>query len=97
MMENDIKRINTITIEGESMDGKKLVVNYKILSLYEWSQEFEFGDTLPIVNLRFGALDATVYSHAYCGHYHCDKIINIKQRIIYDDVIMIAIDKEELL
>lgn len=42
-------------------------------------------------------LDATVYSHAYCGHYHCDKIINTKQRIIYDDIIMIAIDKEELL
>ena len=60
MMENDIKRINTITVEGESMDGKKLVVNYKILSLHEWSQEFEFGDTLPIVNLRFGALDVMV-------------------------------------
>ena len=60
MMENDIKRINTITVEGESMDGKKLVVNYKILSLHEWSQEFEFGDTLPIVNLRFSALDAMV-------------------------------------
>ena len=60
MMENDIKRINTITVEGESMDGEKLVVNYKILSLHEWSQEFEFGDTLPIVNLRFDALDAMI-------------------------------------
>ena len=59
-MENDIKRINTITVEGESMDGKKIIVDYKILSLHEWSQEFEFGDTLPIVNLRFGALDAMV-------------------------------------
>lgn len=60
MMENDIKRINTITVEGESIDGQKIIVNYKILSLHEWSQEFEFGDTLPIVNLRFGALDAMV-------------------------------------
>ena len=59
-MENDIKRINTITVEGESMDGKKIIVNYKILSLHEWSQEFEFGDTLPVVNLRFGAHDAIV-------------------------------------
>lgn len=42
-------------------------------------------------------LDTTIYNHAYCGHYHCDKIINTKQRIIYDDIVMIAIDKEELL
>ena len=60
MMENDIKRINTITVEGESIDGQKIIVNYKILGLHEWSQEFEFGDTLPIVNLRFGALDVMV-------------------------------------
>lgn len=59
-MENDIKRINTITVEGESMAGEKIVVNYKILSLHEWSQEFEFGDTLPVVNLKFGARDAMV-------------------------------------
>ena len=37
MMENDIKRINTITVEGESIDGQKIIVNYKILSLHEWS------------------------------------------------------------
>ena len=37
MMENDIKRINTITVEGESMDGEKIIANYKILSLHEWS------------------------------------------------------------
>lgn len=37
MMENDIKRVNTITVEGESIDGKKLIVNYKILGLHEWS------------------------------------------------------------
>lgn len=60
MMENDIKRINTITVEGESIDGQKIIVNDKILSLHDWSQKFEFGDTLPIVNLRFGALDAMV-------------------------------------
>ena len=60
MRENDIKRINTITIEGESIDGEKLVVNYKILSLHEWSQEFEFDGTLPVVNLRFCAHDAIV-------------------------------------
>ena len=60
MMENDIRRINTITVEGESVDEQKIIVNYKTLSLHEWSQEFEFGDTLPIVNLRFGALDAMV-------------------------------------
>ena len=38
----------------------KIIVNYTILSFHEWSQEFEVGDTLPIVNLRFGALDAMV-------------------------------------
>lgn len=60
MMENDIKRINTITVEGESMDGEKIIANYKILSLHEWSQEFEFDGTLPVVNLRFCAHDAMV-------------------------------------
>ena len=60
MMENDIKRINTITVEGESMDGEKIIANYKILSLHEWSQEFEFDGTLPVVNLRFCAHDAIV-------------------------------------
>lgn len=60
MMESDIKRINTITVEGESMAGEKIVVNYKVFSLHEWSQEFEFGDTLPVVNLKFGAHDAMV-------------------------------------
>lgn len=33
-------------------------------------------------------LNAAEYDHAYCGHYHIDKLID-KTRILYDDVMMI--------
>lgn len=34
-------------------------------------------------------LDITIYKHHYMGHYHLDKLINKKTRILYNDIIEI--------
>lgn len=40
-------------------------------------------------------LNTADYDYAYCGHHHCDKIINTKQRIVYDDIMLIASSDED--
>lgn len=32
-------------------------------------------------------LESIKYKHHYCGHYHFDKVISSKERIVYDDLL----------
>ena len=41
-------------------------------------------------------LDGVIYKKAFCGHYHKD-MVTPTARILYNDIMLIATDKEELL
>lgn len=41
-------------------------------------------------------LNRAKYKKFYCGHYHCDKIITPLQRIVYNDIILINSQEEDV-
>lgn len=89
----------------ETISNKDITNARKNLKKYNNKVDYVFSHTggVPIVSsLCFNPtesdfkltelLKSIEYKHHYCGHYHFDKIINSKERILYDDLLELYFD-----